>query len=271
MKVYSRFFVVSLVALVAAGCLEVTTTVKVKPDGSGTVEETVIMGKSMIDQIKSLQSQFQDPSQKQKPFSVIDKDELNKRALQMGPGVKLVSTEKIAKRWGEGYKAVYSFKDVNTLKVQQDPGKKAPSMGQGMQEEEKKEEVMTFRMTKGKPATLDIMITQREWERDTTEQETEEADSASEAMMMEMLKGLRFTSIVEVHGDIKETNASFRDGSKITLVDVDFEKLVADKEKFKQVSKAQPKTLEEAKMLFKDVPGLKFETNQTVTVKTGTR
>ncbi|MBI4429754.1 MAG: hypothetical protein HY562_11625 [Ignavibacteriales bacterium] len=266
MKKLSRFFVVSLVALLVAGCLEVTTTVKVKPDGSGTIEETVIMGKAMIDQIKTIQEQFQDPNQKPKPFSVMDKDELNKRALQMGPGVQLVSTSKVAKAWGEGYKAVYSFRDINTLKVQQDPGKKAPSMGQEM-EAEKKEEVMTFRMTRGKPATLEIMMTQGDWDRDTTEQETEEADSATEAMMMEMLKGLRFTSSVEVQGAITETNASFRDGSRITLVDVDFEKLVADKEKFKQVSKAQPKTLEEAKMFFKDVPGLKFETNHTVTVK----
>jgi len=152
------------------------------------------------------------------------------------------------------------------MKIQQDPGKKAPSMGL-QAEEEKKEEVITFRLTRGKPATLAITMSKGEWERDTTEQAPEEADSETEAMMMEMLKGLRFVSTVQVEGTIKETNASFREGSTITLVDIDFEKLASNKEQFKKMSRAQPKTLEEAKILFKDVPGLKFEMNQTVTVK----
>ena len=224
------------------------------------------MSSAMVEQIKSLQSQFQDSNQKSKPFSLLDKGELTRRAEAMGPGVSVASTKKIKRPWGEGYQAIYAFQDINALKLQQNPAKKAPAFGQ-QEGSEKKEDVVTFRFAKGSPANLTIDITQRAWEKDTTEQQVEEADSGTEKMMLEMLKGLRFTNTVEVQGRIQKTNAGYRDGSKITLVDVDFEKLVSDKEQFKKVSKSKPKSLEEAKALFKDVPGLKFETNSTVTVR----
>jgi len=226
------------------------------------------MSRALVEQVRAIQEQFSEESRgvKHKPFSVLDLNQLGRQARQMGEGVKFVSASRISRTWGEGYKAIFSFKDVGQLKIMQDPNKIPTGLDQDEQLA-KQEEAMRFRFTKGSPSTLMIILSPSDFKPGKPEAETHESDSTSDAMMLEMLKGLRFSSVVEVNGTIKETNATYKEGQRITLFDVEFEKLVADREKFKQLSRIHPNSLEEAKELLKDIPGLKVETNRVVTVK----
>ena len=86
-------------------------------------------------------------------------------------------------------------------------------------------------------------------------------------MMQQMFKGMKVSLVIEVAGRIVQTNAEYRDASRVTLMEMDFDKVLTNPEKFKALSQAQPKTIEEAKTLIKGTDGIKAETQPAVTVK----
>ena len=75
------------------------------------------------------------------------------------------------------------------------------------------------------------------------------------------------TLLPEVAGKITETNAAYSDGKRVTLMEMDFNKLLANPEKMKALTKANPKTIEEMKALVKGVDGVKVETAPAVKIK----
>lgn len=83
-----------------------------------------------------------------------------------------------------------------------------------------------------------------------------------------MLRGLRFSLAVEVNGTIANTNATHRDGTRLTLVDMDFGKLAGGMEKLSGLGAANPgaMTMDQARALWKDVPGVKVDMNEELTV-----
>jgi hypothetical protein len=70
-----------------------------------------------------------------------------------------------------------------------------------------------------------------------------------------------------VAGTIAQTNAEYRDGARVTLMEMDMNKLLADPVKFKEMAKANPQTLQEAKTLMKGVDGVKVEAAPEVKIK----
>ena len=71
---------------------------------------------------------------------------------------------------------------------------------------------------------------------------------------------------VEVEGSIIDTNALYREGSRITIMELDFGKLLENEEQFQKLTRANPETLEETKELFKDIPGMKVELQDTLKI-----
>jgi len=64
---------------------------------------------------------------------------------------------------------------------------------------------------------------------------------------------------VQVEGMILETDATHRDGSRVTLMVIDFEELLEAPEYLDELTERRPRSLEEAKELLKDFPGIKLE------------
>ncbi len=62
-------------------------------------------------------------------------------------------------------------------------------------------------------------------------------------------------------------NAKCRASSRVTLMEMDFNKLLTDPEKFKKLAKENPKTLQESKALMKGLDGVKIETAPEVRIK----
>ena len=102
--------------------------------------------------------------------------------------------------------------------------------------------------------------------KDEPEDEQEETESGIEMARM-MLKDLRISTVVEVQGTVVESDASFRDKSKITLMDIDFSKLLADENLIRKAMKRNDISDDEARELMKEYPGLKIELNKTTTVR----
>jgi len=294
--------VISIFAL--TGCIQVDTLIKVKPDGSGVIEETFLMNKAFVQQMKAMMEEMakqmgqqmeqqadqqvsegkkegepqQEKESQKKPesFDIFNEKELKEKAGELGEGITYLSGSKIVTDDYEGYKAIYAFKDIQKIRINQNPGEKVPSgPQQGGPDSKTKKEYITFNYTKGKPAELLIKLPAqkpKENSEDVPEDQTsaQTDDQQAEAMMSQMkgiFEGMKIAVAVEVEGEIIETNATHREGSRVTLMELDFGKLIEMAEHFKKFSLAQPETLEETKQFMKDIPGIKVELNEEIKIK----
>jgi mevalonate kinase len=81
------------------------------------------------------------------------------------------------------------------------------------------------------------------------------------------LKDLSFSLIVDINGEIVETNADYIQNSQITLFNLNFGELLDNQQKLEELKKINPNNLKELKELMKDIPGIKIETNDPVVIK----
>jgi hypothetical protein len=86
-------------------------------------------------------------------------------------------------------------------------------------------------------------------------------------MMKEFYRDMKIGLIIEVDGRITKTNASYHDDSQVTIMEMDFAKLLEDEERFRQLITSDPETIEEIKGIAEDVPGIKVETEEVITVE----
>ena len=281
MKRIPMFLLCGLAAFLLSGCFDVETLVKVKPDGTGTIEQTVLVSKEMVTQMKDMQAQFgaaagAGGNAKDEPFNLLNESDLKKQAATMGEGVTFESAQKLSTQTGEGFKAIFAFKDINKLKLDQSPSSAAPKMGP-MTPQAGKQELVSFQMKPGKPAELTVTMPPHKLDADAKSEKDKGAKDAAPNdekpdpgmlnMMKDMLKGMRMAIAVEVEGAIASTDASYRDGAKVTLMEIDFGKLTADPKVLESLATKKPASVEDAKQLLKSVPGIKVETNPKVSIK----
>ena len=187
----------------------------------------------------------------------------------MGEGVRLSSVEPIDEDGKQGCRAFYDFDDINQLTISQNPGDQMPS-GMTADEPTSTEEVVTFSFTPGSPATLVINLPQ-DFQDNNPDEDPAPVDSTQGeeqlAMMREMLEGARIHMALAVEGAITETNASYQDGNRITLIEIDFDRLLENEEQLELLSNANPQTTAEVKALLEGVEGIKMETGEEILVR----
>jgi len=256
-----------------AGCFQASTVVRVNPDGSGTVVETMLLSKKMIAQMNEMMQGFAGESgARPKPLELFEPAKLKAQAAGMGEGVSYLSGKKTETADYSGYTATYTFKDINGLRLERQsresaanpPGGKAPLLP------------VTFRFSKGSPATLTIeqpvekdpVQSAEAPEKDGESPKPAKGDISDEEtkQLMEMFMEMKIAMVVEVNGSIVETNATHRDGSRITLVDFDLAKLGSSIPQLEKLKLLKGGSLADAKELMKDFPGIKMELNDKVKV-----
>ena len=258
-----------------SGCFQIDKNVQVKPDGSGTITETVTMGTAMIAQMKAMASGFGDAAggagAKVKGFELLDEAKLKDEASKMGEGVTFVSAKKITAPDREGYTVTYAFTDIGKVKLSTNPPDIGGSGNLKMTGKGDTEPV-TFTFTKGKTAELTVntpaMKPAAPKSKDEAAADAQEA-AMSEAMlpmMQQMFKDMRMSMSVEVVGKITATNAANKEGSRVTMLDVDFNKILADPAKMKAMAKIKDPNSAEAKAFLKTIPGMKVETANPVKI-----
>ena len=183
MKKIPVILTVCIALFTLTSCIQIDTAVKVKQDGSGVIEETFLMKKDFLDQMKKMvegmaKSMNQTPSgegtagntqqgadsqNKAGGFDIFDEAKLKERVKDMGEGVTYLKGSKVVTDDFEGYRAVYAFTDINKVKINQNAGEKIPS---GPQQSgpaaEGEKEYITFSFTKGRPAELLIKIPEKQ-------------------------------------------------------------------------------------------------------------
>lgn len=175
----------------------------------------------------------------------LNESDLDELAVAMGPGVRFVSAEPLPENEQSfGYTAVFEFDDINTLAI--DPMEGAPQSSDDGMEGEDEEPPFTFQFKRGATSELIVFMDQEDNEDDEFEDEFEdegfdesEAEQQQDEQMAEMMKpyfrSMSFDVKIEFEGSIRDTNAKYRDGNTVTLVDMDMGKIVDNDDLFKAV------------------------------------
>ncbi len=273
-----------LAAFTLTGCLEYESRIKVRPDGSGILIETVKFNEETADFMRGLDESMADSMES----AMFDEAKLRQKAVEYGQGVSYVSGKRIQENGKLGYVAVYAFTNIENLMIgqknmtEQLPGSDAttvnPSTGDNSPADR-----FAFAFTKGSPSTLRIRVfPENELRQKLGEEQQEQmedsemlSDSLQDSalrMMKVFLEGMKMNFIVEVEGTIIETNASNRNGSAITLLGLDFDQLLGDNKALKSLmakgaemeQSGRPQSMQELKHFIKGIPGFKAEFDEVV-------
>jgi hypothetical protein len=276
---YFRFLCLVLGSVFLFGCFQTETVIRLKPDGSGVIEETFMLSNDLLESFQELFKGFTDDDKETKTEAAKEKQdpiqgmikEARSKENQYGPDVKFVSAIPLKTETISGYKAIYAFKDINTLKVNQNPGKKAEKSGGG-EELPAKEENILFQFKKGPVSTLTVNMPENKGKEKTPVEKKEaqdksQTDPKAAEQMKQFFKDMGIRIALEIEGKIIKTNATYQKKSQITIVDLQFGKIIENKDQFEKIMAAQPKSVEEAKGLLKGIEGLKVEMTNPLVVE----
>jgi hypothetical protein len=244
-----------IIALGSTGCLRSTTSIELNTDGSGTIlQETAVSAQAM----GMLQGLAGANAAGEKPPQLFGEEQARKTAATMG--VKFVSGEAIKTGDLEGYRARFAFDDISKVTVKLDQG--ANDLAPGT---ETKKPPFAFAFTRGSSASALTIQMPDQSPTGGLPLPGADADKAQAAqamaMMKMMMKGLYVDVTLNVNGRIVKTNAPYVDGSRVTLMQIDFDKLLADDAALMKLSSAK-----DIKSLA-GVPGLKVVAEPKVTVE----
>ena len=250
---------VILAGAVASGCLKSTTTIELKPDGSGTIVQENAVTAEALAMMKGLASS---QNAKDVPQDLFSQEQAVKTAETMG--VTFVSGEPIKTATHEGFRAHYKFDDITKIKFNMQQGPEAMAgAGAGSQPpfgftfaRGASSSLLTIQMPEQAPGAFPGMP------KGTSDAEKAQAAQAM-AMMKMMLKGMFVDISLALDGRIIKSNATHVEGSKITLLQMDFDKMIADDATMQKLEAAS-----DLKALA-NVPGLKIATDPKLVIEFG--
>ncbi len=275
-----------LAAASLTGCITFLTDIKLRGDGSGTMVQTMTMNpeqmKEMMEGIaKQMGATTKEPKEESKkeppkkeekgPFKV---DDLKGKAVDMGEGVTFVSAEEIDTKTAVGVRVTYAFKDINKLAMNPKPAAALGAAGAGASSED----ALKFRFSRlpNGNALLKVILpppkpkSAQEEPPSPPPPVSPEASAEQMAMMKQMFKGLHMGVAVDVEGKVVKTNSPYVDGSKVTLMDIDFDPLLSDVEGLKGLNeKIEAAKGDDLKTLeaMKGIKGLKITTEPEISVE----
>jgi hypothetical protein len=256
-----RFAVVVWVAASLTGCINSGTIVRVKPDGSGTIEQTTLVN---LQAIKGLMASMGATGQmKENMPGALNEAEFKATAERIG--ARPVSVTPIKEGGFEGAKAIFAFDDITKVRVDQDPamGGAAGKLSGGSSTNNP----IRFGFTKqGGSLVLTITFDEKQASAAMAKGDakplpsTDDIDPAMMQMVKTMFQGFKIAIDLEVDGKIVKTNADYVNGSRVTLLELDMAGLFEDEAKLKALqSKIGPgASISEIKPYLKDVKGVKI-------------
>jgi hypothetical protein len=265
-----RWALAALTMLAFTGCFQTVTLIRVNRDGSGTLEERFLLGNRFADMLRSMSPSAEegeeaesDPDSAQAAApdpQAVDLEKMRARAAAMGPGVELDTAVPLRSESGAGYRAVFRFPDINLLELRFDPGEALDTPS----------EPIRFRFTRGSTPRLEILLPESGQEQEPRTSGPEAAGGPEDStlhMLRQVYGDMKIRLALEVDGRITESNAAYREGSTVTLLDLDFGRLMQDEEAFRRIASAQPRGLEEMASLAGGNPALKIQTGRSVLVR----
>lgn len=258
---------VLFVSMLLSSCFEMSSVVTVNKDGSGTVEETTLVSAQIKAMMGSMANapKGEGGSAEMKMDILPTKEKAAAKAAKMGEGVTLKSQEDIKSPDGrEGVKVVYAFKDVTKLKYEPGDMKDKAEDGKPSITFGYAGDTLTINLPQDKPKATDAPK-----EKAPSTQMPKDIE-AQMAMMKPMFAGMRMSFKVKGGSGIASTDASHLEGDTVTIMEMNFDKLLEKPEgmkKFAEMSENKDMTPTEAAEAFKGLDGIKIETKEKITVK----
>ena len=277
----------TVVAISLTGCITFLTQINVRGDGSGTMVQTITMNPEQIKEsmegvAKQMGATTSEPKEdtKNKPATEpaegpLKEDDLRGKAVDMGQGVTFVSAEKIDTKTAAGVRVTYAFKDINLLAVNPKPAAAMGTAAAGASSQD----ALKFRFNRlpNDNAVLTVVLPEPKAEAPKEQTATPppaaepaEPDMDMSMMIVQMFKGLHMGVAVNVEGKVVKTNSPYVEGSKVTLMDIDFDPLLSDAKGFKSLNEKMETAMgDDRKMMeiLKGIKGLMITTDPEVSIE----
>ena len=265
MKTLKKLFLFFIAVTLLTGCFKVETTVKINKNGSGKIFQSVLMSKTFVDMISQFASSFGDSTETDE-FSLFDEEEFKESAKDFGTGVNYIGSEQLSIDGWEGFKLEYEFDDLNNIHLKPGPDDNI-SVSNQKQEEQKDPEYFFFKYINGE--IPEVIISRPKIEHSIEDEENVDEGIKDELNeeILKLTKGMSIDISVEFEGEIVESNATYVEGSKITLVSVDLGKMVKNEETLELLKYNQPGNIDDLQVFVEKNPGMKLEFITPVSVK----
>lgn len=270
---YVKMALLALVASVAVGCISIDSVIRIKADGSGTMEQTMLVNGSAMGMMGMMGGGDAKAAPKIDPATIFSKEKLQAQAAELGEGVTFVSSEPVTQGEMKGVRAVYAFKDFNTLKV----STALPDMDQASTKVSGKGEPLPLKFTRGAGSSMLTMNmldqlaeanAKRKPEADKKAEATPELPKEMLAMLAPMFKDMRVAIAVEPVGTLVRTNATHVQGKRVTLFDVAFGELFTDPAGLDKMEKlGNNPSLAEVQAALKGMKGIRINEVETLEIE----
>ncbi|NTV66645.1 MAG: hypothetical protein HGB06_02990 [Chlorobaculum sp.] len=225
-----------MLLLALSGCIQMHTTVHVKKDGSGTIEQKMLFT-GMLSEVMNSPGESGESSEKPAPPS---EKQLTEMAAEFGPEVRAIDAKRIDNKKEQGFVVTYAFDDIekvrigNAQQMSMNHSADSTAVKSDSTSTQKPETWFTFAMKRG---THPELVISKQAELHASSSNISSPGSKAKvgkkeqeqmlAMMSAFLRGLKMSVTVVVDGRVIRSDASYRLGNRITLYSLDFDKLLA--------------------------------------------
>jgi hypothetical protein len=243
-----------------------------KPDGSGTIEQTMTMNADAVAQFTALAAMGDDKSKTKGSIDdLFSEKDARAAADKMGQGVTFVSSQKIDTPDHKGIKAIYAFTDIRKISIEEmNSPSNVPATGGAAQAPKDPPMKFDFKELAGGHSLLTILqpgvdkaMNAAPASKPTGSVDPKMADQGL-AMMKTFMKGLKIDVAVQVPHVVK-TSSQYVNGQTVTLLSMDFDTILADPAMAERLNNAI--TLADTKALLKDFKGVKINLDPQVTIE----
>lgn len=237
-----------LVLLLAAGCYEQTMNVKLKKDGSGTVQVRVLMSPQMTRGARYFSILSGRRMTPRLPAKMFDREVMEAKAATLGKGVEFVRGREVQHNGWSGFYTEYAFEDINQLRLTTRMNfanldsatlrDKAPNVAYRF----------TYRIVEGVP-TLDVKTTTEAGENPETTAPTEEMPEIPESLKQDLERMRVAVYLSYPEGALVQTNSNFRlqrNFATVALLDLNFSQFAENPAVFQDVLEHDVQALAEA-------------------------
>ena len=252
----------------AAGCLTSNVVLTVRPDGSGTLEQTVqLRQSSMRDLVRLLPPETQPRPATLTAAAFPEPDPM--RAAWTFGGVRVSSTRPIAAGDVIGRHTEYAFDDVRTVEVDLmlDSPAGIPAFYRVAAEEPWAKTRLHFTLAPAATGVQRLTVHFPEFRMDPlAEPPAGWASGSPEEMaaLRRVLDGSRVTITVRTATPLLRTNSPHREGNRVTLLDADLAQALFSGQMDRL--RATPATFDELLLAFADLPGVTLASDHDVTI-----
>lgn len=260
----------ALAVLLLPGCFQSEITIHLNKDGSGTIVEESLLGAQMLAMIDQMAALGGINAQQDPMKEMFSEAKAKTRAAGLGEGVTFDQIEMVGENGVKGARTTYRFKNINTLQIATDDGMKNMSpAGREAAPARQKSAPVAFSYAAGK---LSIRMP------DTKPAAAPEAPAAggagkfdmespeAQATMKQMLGDMKMSLKLVIDSGIAESNATYKNGNTITLMEMDMGKLLDNPDNLKKLGKVDQNDSSAAMAALKNLSGVKMETQKEVTV-----